>query len=66
MPQAAGIAGVAAGAPAEANTESFFVSFFEPHCGQAAVPSHFVERTSNSKSFSHLAQLNSKIGMDGF
>ncbi len=39
----------------EANTDSFFVSFFEPQCGQD-VPSHRLERTSNSKSFSQLAQ----------
>ena len=39
----------------EANTDSFFVSFFEPQCGQG-VPSHRLERTSNSKSFSQLAQ----------
>ena len=39
----------------EANTESFFDSFFEPQCGQG-VPSHRLERTSNSKSFSQLAQ----------
>ena len=39
--------------------ENFFVSFFEPQCGHATVPSHFVERTSDSKSFSHLLQTNS-------
>jgi hypothetical protein len=33
-----------------ANVDSFFVSFFEPQCGQD-VPSHLLERTSNSKSF---------------
>jgi hypothetical protein len=38
-----------------AKTDSFFVSFFEPQCGQD-VPSHRLERTSNSKSFSQLAQ----------
>ena len=47
----------------EAKTESFLVSFFEPQCGQAAVPSQLLERTSNSKSLSHLLQTNSYSGM---
>lgn len=65
MPQAADVVGLDDGAPAEAKTESFFWSFFEPQCGQAA-SSDFAERTSNSNSFSHLSQLNSKSGMAGF
>jgi len=39
-----------------ANAESCLVSFFEPHCGQAAAPSHWLVGTSNSKSVSHLLQ----------
>jgi hypothetical protein len=42
-----------------ANTESFLVSFFEPQCGQATEPSQWIERASDSKSLSHLAQTNS-------
>jgi hypothetical protein len=36
-------------APLEANTESFFCSFTEPHCGHF-VPFHSLERTSTSLS----------------
>ena len=39
----------------EENTESFLASFLEPQCGQG-VPSHWLERTNNSQSFSQLAQ----------
>ncbi len=53
MPQV-GAAGAEA-ATVEANTDSFFESFFEPQCGQG-VPSHLLERTSNSKSLSQLLQ----------
>jgi len=53
MPQV-GAAG-ADEAAVEANTDNFFVSFLEPQCGQG-VPSHRLERTSNSKSFSQPAQ----------
>jgi hypothetical protein len=42
--------------PAGANTDSCFVSFFEPQCGQAALPSHWLDDTNCSKSFSHLLQ----------
>jgi hypothetical protein len=42
----------------EANMDSFFVSFFEPQCGQG-VPCHWLECTSNSKSLSHSRQVNS-------
>jgi hypothetical protein len=45
--------------PCAANTDNFFVNFFEPQCGQATEPSQFAERTSDSKSFSHLLQTNS-------
>jgi len=39
----------------EANTESFLVSFVEPHFGQA-VPSQWIERTRISLSLSHFPQ----------
>jgi hypothetical protein len=39
----------------EAKTESFLASRVDPQCGQA-VPSHLVERTRISLSFSHFAQ----------
>ena len=61
MPQAG--AGEEEDATDEANTESFLVSFFEPQCGHAALPSQLLERTSDSKSLSHLLQVNSYRGM---
>lgn len=42
-------------APEEANTESFFSSFVEPHCGQR-VPFQSLERTSTSLSVSQARQ----------
>jgi hypothetical protein len=39
----------------EANTESFFVKRVDPQCGHC-VPSHLLERTRISLSFSHLPQ----------
>jgi len=39
----------------EAKVENFFVSDFEPQCGHG-VPSHRVERTSTSLSFSQSPQ----------
>jgi hypothetical protein len=41
-----------------AKTDSFLDSFFEPQCGHG-VPSHLLDRTSNSKSFSQSQQVNS-------
>ena len=41
--------------PPEANAESCFVSFVEPHFGHWA-PFHFVERTRISESAPHLPQ----------
>ena len=38
-----------------AKVENFLDSFFEPQCGQG-VPSHRLERTSTSLSFSHSLQ----------
>jgi len=39
----------------DANTESLFESFFEPHLGQG-VPSHLLERTRISLSLPHFSQ----------
>jgi hypothetical protein len=39
----------------EANTDSFFVNFFAPHCGQA-VPCQRLERTRISLSAPHFPQ----------
>ncbi len=39
----------------EANVENFFDNFAEPQCGHF-VPSHSLERTSISLSFSHFPQ----------
>ncbi len=61
--QAAGAADDPVAATEDANTESFFSSFFEPQCGQAAVPFQFEDRTSVSKLFSHFWQTNSYSGM---
>jgi len=41
---------------AGANVESCLVNFFEPQHGQATAPSHLLDGTSSSKSFSHLLQ----------
>jgi hypothetical protein len=54
MPQERGLPeqlGGSADSPAleEANTDSFFISFFEPQCGHF-VPFHSLERTSTSLS----------------
>ena len=60
MPQELGLpeqtgASLTAPALAEANTESFFVSFVEPQFGHF-VPFHSRERTRISLSFSHFPQ----------
>jgi hypothetical protein len=39
----------------DANTESFFANFFDPHLGQG-VPSHRLERISSSLSAPHFSQ----------
>jgi hypothetical protein len=39
----------------DANTDNFLLNFVEPQCGQA-VPSHLMDRTSNSLSFPHFPQ----------
>lgn len=54
----AGAALVPPPAVAEANTESFLASFFEPQCGHA-VPFQSLERTRISLSRSHFSQWNS-------
>jgi hypothetical protein len=51
-------AGSAESAPPEANTDIFFVSFFEPHLGQMTVVD-LLERTRISLSAPHFPQLNS-------
>jgi hypothetical protein len=45
-------------AVADANTENFFDSFFEPQCGQV-VPFQSLDRTRISLSRSHFSQWNS-------
>jgi hypothetical protein len=54
MPQAG--AGLEAPALEEAKTESFFASLDDPQWGHLAEPSHLLERTRISLSFSHLLQ----------
>ena len=49
------LAGAAGAPPEDANTESFFSSFDEPHLGHF-VPSHALERTSTSESSPHFPQ----------
>jgi hypothetical protein len=53
-PLSHGIGPVEPVAMVEANVDSFFVNFFEPHCGQAAVPRHCDDGTSFSNSASQL------------
>jgi hypothetical protein len=53
LPEQEGAA--ASDATDDAKTDSFLESFFEPHLGQG-VPSHLLERTKISLSFSHLPQ----------
>jgi hypothetical protein len=58
LPVSQGTGPLAEEPAADANTESFFVSFFEPQWGQDA-PRQWEDATSRSNSFSHFPQINS-------